>query len=207
MQVYRHMDIGTAKPTEEEQRFVRHHLIDIIEPDEQYNAACFVKDCLQAIGTITDQGKVPLVTGGTGLYFSSLINGLFDNVHVKDEIKKELWARLNNKGLACLYDALCTVDPISASRIHHNDQQRILRGLEIYYSSGTPWSVHLDQQKRRQPPVRFNRLFDIGLTCERELLYKRIEQRSAIMLQKGFVDEVKQFGTWAVSHHFIPCRQ
>ncbi len=192
MQVYRHMDIGTAKPSQDELMRVRHYLIDLIEPDDQYNAARFVKDCLAAIQTITERKKIPLITGGTGLYLSSLLNGLFADIPVKDEVKKELQSRLAGKGLPGMYEELCAVDPVSANRIHKNDKQRILRGLEIYFSTGTAWSRHLEQQQKRQPPVQFTRLLEIGLTCERELLYQRIEQRSDIMLEQGFIDEVKK---------------
>jgi len=192
MQVYRHMDIGTAKPTREELQRVRHHLIDLIEPDEQYNAARFVHDCLEAIQAIVERDRIPLITGGTGLYLTSLLNGLFADIPVRDEVKKELRARLLDKGLPGLHEELRRVDPISAARIHPNDKQRILRGLEIYYSTEIPWSRHIEQQKKRQPPVRFTRLLEIGLTCERELLYQRIEQRSDIMLEQGLIDEVKK---------------
>ncbi|HEB68466.1 MAG TPA: tRNA (adenosine(37)-N6)-dimethylallyltransferase MiaA [Desulfobulbus sp.] len=192
MQVYRHMDIGTAKPSKEELLRVRHHLIDLVDPDEQYNAARFVQDCLAAIDSIIAGGKIPLITGGTGLYLSSLLKGLFAEIPVKDEVREELGAGLINKGLPGMYEELCRVDPVSAARIHQNDQQRILRGLEIYFSTGTAWSEHLEQQKNRRPPVQFTRLLQIGLTCERKRLYRRIEQRSGIMLEQGLIDEVKK---------------
>jgi tRNA dimethylallyltransferase len=102
MQVYRYMDIGTAKPTVRERQHVRHHLIDIVNPDEQYSAARFIKDCLQAIQKITAEKKIPLITGGTGLYLSSLIYGLFDNIHVEDEVRKRINKELTEKGLPCL---------------------------------------------------------------------------------------------------------
>lgn len=191
MQVYRHMDIGTAKPTVREQQLIRHHLIDIVNPDEQYNAARFVHDCILAINSIAAKGKIPLITGGTGLYLSSLVNGLFNNINVKDEIKESLQVQLESEGLASLYAELSRLDPLSALRIHHNDRQRILRGLEIYYSTGTPWSVHLERQRNNQPPVRFASLLEIGLACEREVLHQRIEQRTAIMLEQGLIDEVE----------------
>jgi len=191
MQVYRHMDIGTAKPTAQEQQHIRHHLIDIVTPDEQYSAARFIGDCLQAIKEITRQGKIPLITGGTGLYFSALINGLFDNIHVKDEVRIRLNNELEAKGLPCLYKKLCRIDPVSAARIHKNDRHRIVRGLEIFASTGIPWSTHIEHQKRKKPLVRFDQLLAIGLRCERDLLYERIKQRSKAMFRQGLVDEVK----------------
>ncbi len=195
MQVYRHMDIGTAKPGKDELKRVRHYLIDIMEPDDQYNAARFIHDCLEAIQSITSRKKIPLITGGTGLYLTALLNGLFADIPVKDTVKQKLGIRLVDSGLPALYEELGAVDPVSAARIHKNDKQRILRGLEIFYSTGTSWSEHLEQQKKHRPPVRFTRLLEIGLTCERELLCRRIEQRSGIMVEQGLVDEVKTLRT------------
>lgn len=192
MQVYRYMDIGTAKPTRDEQRQFRHHLIDIINPDEQYNAARFVEDCLVAIQKISRQGRVPLITGGTGLYLSSLINGLFNIIKVSDDVKERLDRMLQLHGPNGLYSELCRVDPISAARIHKNDRQRIRRGLEIFFSTGVPWSSHIQEQKNKKPMVRFSRLFAACLTCPRERLYKRIERRTGIMLAQGLIEEVEK---------------
>ncbi len=191
MQVYRYMDIGTAKPTAEERQRVAHHLLDIVDPDEQYNAARFVADCLEAIKRISSQGKIPLITGGTGLYLSSLINGLFDTVHVSDKVGKRLAQMQEKMELADLYQELCRVDRATGARIHKNDRQRIIRGLEIFYSTGIPWSQHLQEQKTKGPTVLFTRMFAAGLTCAREMIYRRIEQRTAIMLAQGLVEEVE----------------
>jgi len=190
VQVYRHLDIGSAKPTPRELKRVSHHLIDIVNPDEQYNAARFVRDCLQAIEQICAQGKIPLLTGGTGLYLSSLLNGLFETVHVSDEIKKALKKDLDKRGLADLYQELQRIDPVTAQRLHPNDQQRILRGLEIYRATGVPWSTHLHKQQQQPKPAHFTRLYTIGLECERSLLYERINQRTEQMLAQGLIDEV-----------------
>ncbi len=190
VQVYRFMDIGSAKPSREEQKKVRHHLIDIVDPDEQYSAASFVRDCLHAVEDICHQGKTPLITGGTGLYLSCLINGLFETIHVKDEVRETLKKELRARGLKALHQELATVDPTAAKRIHPNDRQRILRGLEIHRGTGTPWSEHLQRQKDQGPSVRFSRLYCMGLECERSLLYKRIDQRTEQMLEQGLVDEV-----------------
>ncbi len=192
MQVYRYMDIGTAKPSVPELQHVRHHLIDIVNPDEQYSVARFIKDCLQAIQEITAQKKIPLITGGTGLYFSSLINGLFDNIHIEDEVRGMLNKELIAKGLPCLYTKLCQIDPVSAARIHQNDRQRIIRGLEIFAATGVPWSTHIERQKLKKKPVQFTAMIEMGLRCERELLYKRIKQRSVAMLEQGLVAETEK---------------
>jgi tRNA dimethylallyltransferase len=192
MQVYKYMDVGTAKPAKEELAQVPHHLIDIITPDKQYHAAYFVRDCIKAIRDITSRGNVPLITGGTGLYLSSLINGLFDNVKVEDEVRIGLQRQLNSKGLSFLHNELCRLDHVAGARIHANDKQRILRGLEIFHSTGIPWSTHLDRQKENPPAVRFKKILQAGLSCDRELLYKRIEYRSGIMLKGGLIEEVEK---------------
>ena len=192
MQVYRYMDIGTAKPSVEEQQACPHHLLDIVDPDEQYNAARFVKDCLAAIKQIAARGRMPLITGGTGLYLSSLLNGLFDTVQVSGEVRGELRRKFCAPDAPDPYDELRRVDPESAARIHKNDRQRVMRGLEIFFSTGTPWSEHLKQQQLRGPLVRFSRLFAVYLTCPRDILYRRIGRRTDVMLAQGLVEEVEK---------------
>ena len=163
MQVYRLMDIGTAKATVEERNKIVHHLIDIIDPDDQYDAARFVFDSLKAINTITRKGKVPLITGGTGLYLRALLEGLFDEIKVPESLRQALQLRLKQEGREVLYQEFCQVDPESSARIHINDTQRLLRGLEIYQATGRPWSQHLKEQGQRKPPIQFPRLLQIGL--------------------------------------------
>ncbi len=191
MQVYRHMDIGTAKVTREEQNLAVHHLIDILDPDEQYDAASFARDALAAIQIIASRGKVPLITGGTGLYLSSLINGLFDTIEVNDEIRERLRERLEREGREGLHQELSRVDPESGSRVHINDTQRLLRGLEIFHATGVPWSAHLRRQARSQGRTVFNRMLQIGLTCDRELLHDRIKLRSCRMMEGNLRKEVE----------------
>lgn len=192
MQVYRYMDIGTAKASRQERQQVPHHLIDIVDPDVQYDAACFVRDCLEAIRDIQTRGRLPLITGGTGMYLSALLDGIFEAMPIDQEIRRHLRQRLAEEGSASLHRELMTVDPETAGRLHPNDQQRILRGLEIHAASGIPWSVHLRRQREsgRGSHPRFARLL-LGLTCERELLYARIEQRSHQMMENDFAGEVQ----------------
>jgi tRNA dimethylallyltransferase len=191
MQVYRYMDIGTAKVSKEERQQIAHHLIDILNPDEQYDAARFVQDARDAINMITSRGKIPLITGGTGLYLSALTNGLFDEVNVKDEERKKLRERLNKEGREVLHRELLQVDPDSGRRIHKNDTQRLLRGLEIYYSTGTPWSEHLRKQEQSAQQSFLNKMLQLGLTCDRKLLHDRIKSRSISMMQIEFKHEVE----------------
>ncbi len=190
MQVYRYMDIGTAKVSPQERAKVAHHLIDICDPDDQYNAARFVDDAISAMQEIIAKGKVPFITGGTGLYLSALLNGLFDALQVSPEIRSTVKEQFEEQGREAAYNELKRVDPESAARIHSNDTQRLLRALEIYHGTGIPWSAHLKKQQEAPKPVTFSHLLPLCLTCERELLYKRIEQRTQIMLNQGLLDEV-----------------
>jgi len=191
MQVYRYMDIGTAKPSVLERRGIPHHLIDIIEPDGQYDASTFRHDALQAIEHITKLGKIPLLTGGTGLYLKALLEGLFSFAGTESaHVRKKLLSRLESEGRDQLYHELQEIDTLTASRIHKNDTQRLLRALEIYYLTGKPWSVLLQEQG--EPQVQFNRIFQAGLSCDRQVLCDQIAQRSEIMLQGGLIQEVEK---------------
>ncbi len=191
MQVYRHMDIGTAKVSREEQQRITHHLIDIVDPDEQYDAARFACDTLQAIEKIVARGKTPLITGGTGLYLSSLVNGMFDTLHVSQEVRDQLRQRLQGEGRDVLHRELMAIDRESGLRIHINDTQRLLRGLEIFYATGLPWSEHLRRQKESARPPCLSRILLLGLTCDRDLLYDRIKTRTVRMMQDAFAKEVE----------------
>lgn len=191
MQVYRFMDVGTAKPSLDERRRVRHHLIDIADPDEQYNSALFVRDAQAAIDTITAAGKIPLLTGGTGLYLKALLEGLFDTEDSGDESMRILLAeRLRVEGREKLFAELRVIDPESAARIHINDTQRLLRALEVFRTTGKTWSSLLRSQS--SPPVKFSNILQIGLTCDRKILYKRIEERTKAMLNGGLVEEAEK---------------
>ena len=190
MQVYRHMDIGTAKPTLLERKAVAHHLIDIADPDEQYDAARFVTDAFAALRRIIAAGRIPLLTGGTGLYLKALTRGLFavGETNRSADIRDRLQQRLQTEGREVLFRELTAADPVTAARLHQNDTQRLLRALEILQATGIPWSVHLQGQE--EGPVRFPKLLQIGLRCEREELYRRIEARTDQMLAQGLLAEV-----------------
>jgi len=190
MQVYRFMDIGTAKPTLHERERIVHHLIDIVDPDEQYNSALFVGDALEAIDAIAASGKIPLLTGGTGLYLKALTEGLFEIKGSEDaSIRHQLASRLEKEGRDVLFHELRAIDPESAERVHINDTQRLIRALEIYQSTGKTWSAHL--QNHRGPADRLVNMLQIGLTCDRQALYKRIEQRTLAMFDNGLIDEAE----------------
>ncbi|MEA1933993.1 MAG: tRNA (adenosine(37)-N6)-dimethylallyltransferase MiaA [Thermodesulfobacteriota bacterium] len=188
-QVYRYMDIGTAKPTHKERAGITHHLIDVADPDEDYNVARFIKDAVKSIAVIREQGDIPILAGGTGLYFKGLLEGLFDVDPINPKIRENLKKELEGEGRQNLYKELCRCDPGSAARIHPNDTQRLIRALEIFRSSGMTWSDHLASRKTK--PILTNAL-KLGLTYERERLYKRINTRVGHMVDSGLVDEVKK---------------
>lgn len=199
MQVYRYMDIGTAKPSPEEQKRAPHHLLDVVDPDGQYDAARFAGDALEAIKQIHSRNNIPLLTGGTGLYLKALLKGLFDALPADDELREQLRIRLREEGRESLHGELCRVDPESGRRIHIQDTQRLLRGLEIYLLTGIPWSEHLRRQQEAQPPVRFGNILQLALQRDREELHERIEQRSRLMMEMGFVEEVDKLRSMGYS--------
>ena len=184
-QIYRFMDIGTAKPTAEERVAARHHLIDFVNPDEGYSAGQFAEDASAVIGDILRRGKVPIVVGGAGLY----IRALFDGFSPMPKIPIEIRARLQEEGRNCLpalYERLCEVDSEWAAKIHPTDTQRILRGLEVYEASGKPLSEH--QKVTPTPPIRRKASY-FGLHWDRETLYDRINARACLMLENGLIEE------------------
>jgi tRNA dimethylallyltransferase len=201
MQVYRYMDIGTAKPTLAERGRIPHYLIDIADPDEYYTLGRFIEDAGTAVRTIAAHGKIPLLAGGTGLYFRGLLQGVFDEDTFDAEnasagaqkknktLKQDLRKRLQEEGNEILHRELAEVDPESAGRIHPNDTQRLIRGLEIYYATGLPWSQHLARQRAKR--TGYDAL-KIGLTRPRKELYARIDQRVLLMAEQGLLAEVKK---------------
>ncbi|HIJ79110.1 MAG: tRNA (adenosine(37)-N6)-dimethylallyltransferase MiaA [Desulfobulbaceae bacterium] len=189
MQIYRYMDIGTAKATVEERRQVPHHLIDIVDPDEEYDVARYVADAAKACRQIIGRGKTPLLVGGTGLYLKAMLQGLFEAGGDDEGVRGKLKKRLAEEGREVLYSELQACDPESALRLHPNDTQRLLRALEIYEVTGMPWSRHLQQQTRE--PVLTN-FMQIGLNCDREILYQRINLRVGLMVEQGLLAEVEK---------------
>ncbi len=192
MQVYRHMDVGTAKASAEERSSIPHHLIDIIDPDTPYDASSYVRDALQAIKSIQRRHRIPLITGGTGLYLRALTEGLFEKGESFPHLRAELHQKLVRNGASRLHEELSRVDPESARKIHVNDTYRLIRGLEIYYGTHKPWSHHLAEQQRKQPAKRFTNILSMGLYSPRQTLYARIDRRTATMLRQGLREEVSR---------------
>jgi tRNA dimethylallyltransferase len=192
MQVYRYMDIGTAKASISERAEIPHHLIDIVDPDDNYDAARFAIDGLIAIHDIHSRGKIPLLTGGTGLYLRALLEGIFPGVPVDEAIRQKLKDRLLKEGSSKLHEELSLIDSPSAKRIHVNDSQRLLRALEVWYGSGITWSEHIKAHKNQDQGVVFKNALQLGLTTDRTNLYQRINKRCDSMLEYGLEDEVRQ---------------
>ncbi|MCP4603150.1 MAG: tRNA (adenosine(37)-N6)-dimethylallyltransferase MiaA [Proteobacteria bacterium] len=189
MQVYRKLDIGTAKPTPEELRGVRHHLIDVVDPDEPFDAARFVTLADQAIEEISGRGRRVIVVGGTGLYIRVLLHGLHQGPPPSSEVRERLLKRGQSEGWPALHEELILCDPKSASRLHPNDGVRILRALEVLEVSGIPIS---EWQLRHGFVNRRYQSLILGISRVREELYKRIDERIDKMMDSGFQNEVKR---------------
>ena len=188
MYIYKDLNIGTAKPTKIEMDNIIHHLIDFVDADKTYNVSQYRSDASRVILSITGRGFVPIIVGGTGLYMYSLINNYSYGETIKnDTIRNELELLLEKSGKDYLYDELKKIDPETASKLHPNDTKRVIRALEIYRSSG---SLKSDIQNTSDPVLK-NPLI-IGLNCDRNYLYERIDARVDIMIQNGLIDEVKK---------------
>lgn len=188
--IYKGMDIGTAKPDLVERDGIIHHLIDIKDPSEIYSAADFRKDALSLIEDIQSRGKIPLLVGGTMLYFKALLEGIADLPASDPIIRDKLLQRVQNEGLLSLHKELCQIDPVSGDRIKENDEQRILRALEVYYISGKSMTFLIEHAKDTsfsQPAIQFALLPD-----DREIIRQRIKLRFDNMIKLGFIDEVKK---------------
>ena len=188
-QIYRHMDIGTAKPSASERSRVPHHLIDIVEPHETYSAARFRDDALALMREITERGKIPLLAGGTMLYFKALTEGLNDLPEADPTIRLVIDTMAEEKGWPGLHAELARADPQAAARIQPNDAQRIQRALEIYYITGKSMSELLAKPKYVYLPYR---ICSLALSTEpRDRLYERIAERFEVMLELGLISELR----------------
>jgi tRNA dimethylallyltransferase len=188
MQVYRYMDIGTAKPTAAEQARVRHHLIDVLDPDRPFDAAAFAHLGREAIADIAARGKAPIVAGGTGLYIKALLGGLARRAVSDPDVRERLWRDVEVHGPVTLHSRLAEVDPDTAARVHPNDAMRIVRALEVFEASGRPISAHHRGHRFADAPYV---TYKIGLDMDRSALYARIDRRVAAMLAEGLEAEVR----------------
>ena len=190
VQLYKRLDIGSAKPSSAELAAIAHHLVDFVEPDQHYDVSDFVRDADQAIATIISHDKLPVLVGGTGLYLRGLLNGLFHVPEVSMEVRQAVRQQLNDLGHQRFHDLLKKYDPATASRLHSNDSQRLCRAMEIYQATGTPWSTLLAQQQETSRAQRY-RAIKIGLERPRQELYERINKRVDIMVAQGLLAEVE----------------
>lgn len=188
MQVYKYMDVGTAKPSIEEMQGIKHYLIDELLPDEEFNVVKFKELAEKYIEVILERGKQPIIVGGTGLYISSLINNInFSETKSDWELREQLGREAEENGPVYIHDKLRLVDPVSAANIHPNNVKRVIRALEVYYQTQRPMSYHNEKSREIPPKYKFVLL---GLTMDREKLYDRINKRVDIMLENGLIEEV-----------------
>ena len=189
MQIYQEMDIGTAKPTQEEKQGIKHYLMDFVSPEERYSVADYKIEAKKAIKEIIQKGKVPIVVGGTGLYIDSLIYEIeYPNIEFDETYRKQLEERAKKEGLETLYKEAKTMDPLAVEKISQNDEKRILRILEIYHATGkTKTEQEIESIKK---PVEYDYKV-YALQWDREILYERINKRVDQMLQQGLIEEVK----------------
>jgi tRNA dimethylallyltransferase len=188
MQVYRYMDIGTAKPTIDDQKRVRHHLIDLVAPDQPFHAALYRTLGRKTVDQLFQSKKHIWVVGGTGLYIKTLTQGLFFSPKVEPHVREGLKQEATKKGSNALYERLKKVDPQAAFHLHPNDLFRIIRALEVFDSTGNPITFYREQHRFGERPYV---TFKIGLEMNRDALYRRLEERADRMLEKGLLREVE----------------
>lgn len=189
MQVYRRMDIGTAKILQEEQQGIRHHMIDILEPEEEFNVVKFQEMAKKAMKEIYSRGHIPILTGGTGFYIQAVLYDIDFEENRGDHIRRELEERAEKEGAEILHGELAEVDPKAAQEIHENNVKRVIRALEYYRQTGKRISEHNKEQRERQSPYR--QAYFV-LTMDRKRLYERIDQRVDLMMERGLAEEVRQ---------------
>ncbi|MDD5757402.1 MAG: tRNA (adenosine(37)-N6)-dimethylallyltransferase MiaA [bacterium] len=186
LQIYKYLNIGTAKPPKKELRQVKHHLISIRKPDEEFNAGIFVRLAGQKIEQLEKQGKNVVMAGGTGLYLKALLEGLSEAPPKNEQLRRKLIAKARKYGKKYLYKRLTKIDPVAAARIHPHNVERVIRALEIYHQTGKPFSQW--HQKTVSPNYQAR---IIGLSRNRQKLYERIDQRVEEMFHQGLVREVR----------------
>jgi len=188
LQVYRELDIGTAKPTASERALVVHHLIDVADPPESYDAARFCREGRAVLDELGRRGVPPLVVGGTGLYLKALLGGLFPQGEPPPGVRERVRQELAALGLPTLYARLSHWDPATASRLHPHDTYRIVRALEVMAATGKPLSGFIEAHRFQDAPYE---VLKLGLELDREELYRRIDLRVEVMLEAGWLDEIE----------------
>lgn len=206
MQIYRKLDVGTAKPTSEEQALVRHHMIDIIDPGDNYNVSMFIEGCYNAIEDILSRGKLPVLCGGTGQYISALKDGItFEEDPLADEMTEKLYEEYRKNGIDSIYQRLVDVDPESAAKIHPNNTRRVIRALAVYEATGkTKTEKNIDSVKEG-PRYNF-KLFQISYEDDRSILYDRINRRVDIMMEQGLEKEARYLYSLPIDRKSTCCQ-
>lgn len=190
MQIYKDMDIGTAKPSKEEMQGIKHYLLDFVSPDARYSVAEYKKDAKKAIKEIIEKGKTPIIVGGTGLYVDSLIYEIeYNDIKVDENYREKLEEIVKKEGLEKLYKMATEIDSEAMEKISPNDKKRIMRVLEIYKATGKT-KTEQEAESRKNPPEYDYKVF--ALNWDREKLYERINKRVDIMIEQGLIEEVKE---------------
>ncbi|MCE5251642.1 tRNA (adenosine(37)-N6)-dimethylallyltransferase MiaA [bacterium] len=187
--VYRYLDIGTAKPTPEDRAAAPHHLIDVVNPDEPFSAGEWVRLASEAVTGIISRGRLPIISGGTGFYIRAFRDGLTVDIAADTEIRKNLENECTGKGLHALYQTLAGIDPERASELHEHDRVRVLRALEVYYTTGRTFT---EIRKNSRITGGDYTCYTIGADIERKELYRRIDIRVDAMVSAGLVDELRR---------------
>lgn len=201
MQVYRHMDIGSAKVTKEEMDGVPHHLIDVLEPADEFNVVVFQKMAKEAIEGIYDRGRIPIVAGGTGFYIQALLYDIdFTENDGDKSIRQELEQTAAEYGAEYLHEILKEIDPESARAIHANNVKRVIRAIEFYRQTGERISVHNETERQKTSPYQFRYYV---LNTDRPILYERIDRRVDLMLEQGLVEEVKKLSSMGCTKDMV----
>ena len=189
MQIYKDMDIGTAKPTKEEMQDIKHYLLDFVSPEERYSVAQYKQDAKKAIKEIISKGKTPIIVGGTGLYVDSLIYEIeYNDIKLDENYRNELEQVVEKEGLQKLYERAVQIDPLAMEKISQNDKKRIMRVLEIYKATGKT-KTQQEEESRKKPIEYDYKVFAIN--WDRETLYERINRRVDIMIAQGLIEEVQ----------------
>jgi len=200
MQIYKGMDIGTAKPTMEEREGIPHHMIDVVLPSEPYSAYEYVRRGTEIVDDIRKRGKLPIITGGTGLYIDSLIRSrTFAPLPQDGQLRSELRQRFDNEGGDALHRQLAEIDPLAAQKIHPNDPRRMIRALEVYALTGKPISAHNLEEQRVPPRYRARKV--ALMTKDRQTLYDRINKRVDLMMEQGLLQEVEGLLATGIDEH------
>lgn len=201
MQVYRYMDIGSAKVTKEEMDGVPHHLIDVLEPTEEFNVVTFQKMAKEALEGIYERGHIPVIAGGTGFYIQALLYDIdFTETKEDDSYRKALEEKAAKEGPEALHEMLKAVDPESADAIHANNVKRVIRALEFHAQTGGKISEHNEKERGKESPYQF---FYYVLNTDRPVLYERIDRRVDVMLAQGLVEEVKKLKEMGCTRELI----